>query len=204
MTNHIFDPAFLKFNEQPAEPSTEDTTNSKMDTLHTQDSVSNPPRMEEPSKISSPPQLHANDQATQTDLNIYETLVHTIASSLHNIFTQQTKVTQLRTPSDTLHNKLSHQLQTLSKQVERLQQAILRDKNLRKLPMNKLENRICFRCEKSGHIAKNCRSRPSQKQQSRQIRQHKPLRNQHFKKKLNYHNSRNIGYNPLIYHTRDN
>ena len=145
MSNHIAEIVFPKINQQLVEPVTNETL--KMDIPHTQDSVSNPPRTEEPSKITLSPQMNVNDQETQTELHTNEKLVHTIASSLHDIFTRLTKVTklQLSNPSDTLYNKLSQQLQTLSKQVERLQQSILRDANLRKLQTKKQETRTCFR-----------------------------------------------------------
>ena len=145
MSNHAAEIDFPKINQQRVELLTNETL--KMDIPHTQDSVSNPPRTEEPSKITSSPQMNVKDQETQTELHTNEKLVHTIASSLHDIFTRLTKVTklQLSNPSDTRYNKLSQQLQTLSKQVERLQQSILRDANLRKLQTKKQETRTCFR-----------------------------------------------------------
>jgi len=115
MSNHTAEIDFPKINQQLVEPLTNESL--KMDIPHAQDSVSNPPRTEESSKITSSPRMNVNDQETQTNLHTTEILLHTIASSLHGIFTQLTNVTklQLRTPSNTLTSSFSNYKPCLNK-----------------------------------------------------------------------------------------
>ena len=207
ITNHISDIQFSKINEQPAEPSAEETINTKTVISHAQDCVMDPTQAEETSKIESlATWSHKNNMETHEDLHTNMTLIHTIFTLLHDIFTKLKEVTKLqhRNPSEILYHNLSQQLHSLSQQVDRMQQSLPQDNKLRKSKNRKPETRICFKCNKFGHIARKCRSRPLQRPQYQQTRQQISFRKQRFTQNPHYLASRNKSDNPSTNHTSDN
>jgi len=198
MTTLISDADFLKIDQQLAEPFTEDMTNSKTNISHAQDSVTDPTLMKQTLKIElSATPSHENKGERHEDLNPHMDPIHTIITLLYDI------IKHLKDVTNSQHS-LSQQLHISSQQVERMQQASTQANISQRSKEKKPENRLCFRCNKVGHIAKKCRTRLLQKQQCQNTRQHKPSRKQSFNRNRDCQISRNIRYNPSTYHARHN
>jgi len=197
MTDLTSDTDFSKIDRPLAEPFTENKINSTTNISHGQESVTDPNLTKQTPKL--------NHQLLHP-MNIMEKYMKTSTrtwtpSNDHHVVTWHHQALKRRNELTTF----SFSATTISSpQVKRMQQTSTQADISQRSKENKPENRMCFRCNQVGHIAKKCRTRILQKQRCQNTRQHQPSRKQSFNQNPNYQISRNIRYNPSTYHTRHN
>ena len=103
--------------------------------------------------------------------------------------------TQSPSSSKNFQEAMMQRLQTIHHQIGRIHQ-LQTDQNQKQL-RKKPETRACFRCEKMGHVAKFCRSKPKQFQQTRLHQNRQQRTNQRYRKQLHPTSHNSSVYDPL-------
>ena len=110
----------------------------------------------------------------QNHNNSKEMLYHQLLCELHKVmdlttnqrrFQPHDKKSHPNNPqsTETIPQSILHQLYNLQQQVGKIHLIQMSQEKSQRHKPRKPETRVCFRCEKYGHVAKYCRSRPSPK-----------------------------------------
>jgi len=150
----------------------------------------------------------------QNHNNSKEMLYHQLLCELHKVMdltTNQRRFQLHDTKShpnspqstETISQSISQQLYNLQQQVRQIHLIQMSQEKPQRHKPHKPETRVCFRCEKYGHVAKFCRSRPLSKKSQTNHRTHlfkeqTPIRQRH-RKQLHP-----TGHNSSIYDTLHN
>jgi len=138
--------------------------------------------------------------------NSKETSYHHLSHKLHKAVEFITKQHQLQDkksyknyPQSIERIPLSQQIHNLQQQVGKLHRLQISQEGPQRNSHRKPETRTCFRCEKYGHVAKYCRSRPLPKKLLQTNQRTHLFREQSFIRQQHHQQLRNLSYNPSEY-----